>query len=193
MSAPLAIRNLAPVLSGEKLLPTFTRYNRLESRPRTDNFNRALRAEIRDALWMICKQWQMGEFLGDDAGTPVSAKVHIEGQQIAKYKPNGSDTEPFDLETPLEGTVERRPIPFQAGELQLALDLRLQMGRRWLKMIPSGAADEFKKQYRIVAPDPPTTAEPLICAHIEAWQQFKAVGPYDGWRQALFPPEGESS
>jgi hypothetical protein len=175
MSAPLVIRNLAPVFSGETLLPTFTRYNRLESRPRTDNFNRALRAEIRDALWMICKQWQMGEFLGDDAGTPVAAKVHIKGQQIAKYKPNGNDTEVFDLETPLEGTVERRPIPFQAGELRLALDLRLQMGRRWLKMIPAGAADEFKNSYPIVAPDPPATDEPLICAHVEAWQQFQAV------------------
>jgi hypothetical protein len=175
MSAPLVIRNLAPVLSGETLLPTFTRYNRLESRPRTDNFNRALRAEIRDALWMICKQWQMGEFLGDDAGTPVAAKVHIKGQQIAKYKPNGNDTEAFDLETPLEGTVERRPIPFQAGELRLALDLRVQMGRRWLKMIPAGAGDEFKNTYQIVAPDPPATDEPLICAHVEAWQQFKAV------------------
>ena len=175
MSAPLVIRNLTPVLSGETLLPTFTRYNRLESRPRTDNFNRALRAEIRDALWMMCKQWQMGEFLGDDAGTPVSAKVHIKGQQIAKYKPNGNDTEAFDLETPLEGTVERRPIPFQAGGLQLALDLRLQMGRRWLKMIPAGAANEFKNSYPIVAPDPPATDEPLICAHVEAWQQFKAV------------------
>ena len=175
MSTPLVIRNLTPVLSGETLLPTFTRYNRLESRPRTDNFNRALRAEIRDALWMICKQWQMGEFLGDDAGTPVAAKVHIEGQQIAKYKPNGNDTQAFDLETPLEGTVERRPIPFQAGKLPLALDLRLQMGRRWLKMIPAGAADEFKKQYAILVPDPPATDEPLICAHVEAWQQFKAV------------------
>jgi len=175
MSAPLVIRNLAPVLSGETLLPTFTRYNRLESRPRTDNFNRALRAEIRDALWMICKQWQMGEFLGDDAGTPVAAKVHIKGQQIAKYKPNGNDTEAFDLETPLEGTAEKRLIPFQAGELQLALDLRLQMGRRWLKMIPGGAADEFKNAYSIVAPDPPATDVPLICAHVEAWQQFKAV------------------
>src|SRR5437764_14285710 len=98
MSTPLVIRNLTPVLSGERLLPTFTRYNRLESRPRTDNFNRALRAEVRDALWMICKQWQMGEFLGDDAGTPVSAKVHIKGQQIAKYNTDDKDTVGFDIE-----------------------------------------------------------------------------------------------
>src|SRR5947207_14350734 len=175
MSTPLVIRNLTPVLSGETLLPTFTRYNRLESRPRTDNFNRALRAEIRDALWMICKQWQMGEFLADDAGTPVAAKVHIEGQQIAKYKPDDNDTQRFDLETPLEGTVERRPIPFQAGKLSLALDLRLQMGRRWLKMIPPAAADQFKKAYPIMPPDPTKKDDALICAHTEAWQQFQAV------------------
>lgn len=175
MNAPLVIRNLSSVLSGQTLLPTFTRYNRLESRPRTDNFNRALRAEIRDALWMLCKQWQMGEFLADDAGTPVSAKVHIEGQQIAKYKPDDKDTQTFDLETPLEGTVERRPIPFQAGKLPLALDLRLQMGRRWLKMIPPGAADQFKKAYPIMPPDPTNKNDALICAHTEAWQQFQAV------------------
>jgi hypothetical protein len=175
VNAPLVIRNLSSVLSGQTLLPTFTRYNRLESRPRTDNFSRALRAEIRDALWMLCKQWQMGEFLGDDAGTPVSAKVHIEGQQIAKYKPDDNDTQTFDLETPLEGTVERRPIPFQAGKLLLALDLRLQMGRRWLKMIPPDAADQFKKAYPIVPPDPTNKNDVLICAHTEAWQQFQAV------------------
>jgi len=117
----------------------------------------------------------MGEFLGDDAGTPVSAKVHIEGQQIAKYKPNDNDAQRFDLETPLEGTVERRPIPFQAGKQLLALDLRLQMGRHWLQMIPAGAADAFKNQYPIVAPDPTKKDDALICAHTEAWQQFQAV------------------
>ena len=81
MSDPLIIRNLPEVLSGRVLFPTLTRYNRLESRPRTDNFSRALRAEVRDALWMLCKQWQMGEFAGDDAGSPVFAKLHTEGRE----------------------------------------------------------------------------------------------------------------
>lgn len=175
MSAPIIIRDLSPVFSRETLLPTLTRYNRLESRPRTDNFNRALRAEVRDALWMLCKQWQMGEFVADDAGTPVYAKVHIEGQQMAKYKPNGNDAQKFDLETPLEATVERRAIPFQAGKQTLALDLRLQMGRRWLRMIPASAAGKFKQQYAISEPDPTNKDDALICAHTETWQQFKAV------------------
>ena len=30
--------------------------------------DRALRAEVRDPLWMLTRQWQMGEFQGDDAG-----------------------------------------------------------------------------------------------------------------------------
>lgn len=175
MSNPPVIRNLAQVFVGDVVFPTITRYNRLESRPRLDNFSRALRAEVRDPLWMLCKQWQMGEFLGDDAGTPVGAKVHIEGQQISKYQPEGSDAQKFDLSTPLEATVERRAIPFQAGKQTLALDLRLQMGRRWLKMIPASAADKFRQHYAIAEPDPTSKDDAFICAHAEAWQQFKVV------------------
>ena len=58
MSDQLTIRNINAVFNRELLFPTLTRYNRLESRPRTDNFHRAMRAEVRDALWMLCKQWQ---------------------------------------------------------------------------------------------------------------------------------------
>jgi hypothetical protein len=143
MNEALTIRNIEPVLSGKLVLPTITRYNRLESRPRTDNFTRALRAEVRDALWMLCKQWQMAEFTADDAGSPVSAKIHVTGQQIAKYQPLGEPAQDFDLATPLETTVERRPIAFAAGTVPLALDLRLQMGRRWLQMIPAAARPAF--------------------------------------------------
>ena len=59
---------------GEKLTarstPAVTRWNRLEGRPRSHDFGRALKAEVRDALWMLTKQWQLGEFRGDDAGSP---------------------------------------------------------------------------------------------------------------------------
>jgi hypothetical protein len=175
MSDPLIIRNLPEVLSGKVLFPTLTRYNRLESRPRTDNFSRALRAEVRDALWMLCKQWQMGEFAGDDAGSPVFAKLHAEGRQLSRYRPQGGAAQPFDNKAPLEATVERRAIPFMAGAQLLSLDLRLQMGRRWLKMIPASAGDAFKLSYSISQPDPATRADVGICAHAEAWQQFKAV------------------
>ena len=145
MSEPLVIRSLKPVFEMRTVIPTITRYNRLESRPRTDNFTRALRADVRDALWMLCKQWQLGEFAGDDAGSPVFAKLHVGGPQLSKYRAHGQAAQLFDRATPLEGTVERRPIPLERGKRPLNLDLRLQMGRRWLKMIPASAATAFRQ------------------------------------------------
>jgi len=53
----------------ELLFPTITVWNRLEGRPRRADFDRALKAEVRDPLWMLTKQWQLGEFKADDAGS----------------------------------------------------------------------------------------------------------------------------
>jgi len=175
MSQPLAIRNLSPMLAGTLVIPTITRYNRLESRPYTSNFTRALRAEVRDALWMVCKQWQMGEFGGSDAGSPVSAKVHVEGHLLSKYQPVNGDVRDFDRTQPLEGTVERRAIPFARGSQVISLDLRLQMGRRWLKMIPASAGTTFKNHYSIATPNPTSKADAAVCAHAESHQQFRLV------------------
>lgn len=68
-------------------LPTITLWNRLEGRPRTHDFQRSLRAEIRDALWMLTRQWQVGEFQGDDAGSPVFAKIHLQMSRFDAYQP----------------------------------------------------------------------------------------------------------
>ena len=45
-------------------VPAITAYNRLEGRPRTVDFTRSLRAEVRDALWFLTRQWQLGELAG---------------------------------------------------------------------------------------------------------------------------------
>ena len=74
MPSQLAIGEIRAALN-QRRFPSITTWNRLEARPRSQNFERALRAEIRDALWMLTKQWQMGEFRGSDAGSPVFAKL----------------------------------------------------------------------------------------------------------------------
>ncbi|HMJ46127.1 MAG TPA: hypothetical protein VK498_02295, partial [Ferruginibacter sp.] len=77
----------------KKQFPTVMMWNRLEGRPRTHNFNRALKAEVRDALWMITRQWQMGEFKADDAGSPVFAKIHIASSRLNQYKAAGKEVQ----------------------------------------------------------------------------------------------------
>lgn len=88
-----------------KSRPGITLWNRLEGRPRADKFERALRAEVRDALWMLTRQWQMGEFRGDDAGSPVFAKARVETTPLTKYQPAGGSAESFTNAVPLEARV----------------------------------------------------------------------------------------
>jgi hypothetical protein len=68
---------LKAILLGDIFRPAITTWNRLEGRPRREDFDRSLRAEIRDPLWMLCRQWQLGEFRGEDAGSAVTAKVQL--------------------------------------------------------------------------------------------------------------------
>src|SRR5262245_16252937 len=123
MSSSFAIADIQVALE-RRQFPTVTAFNRLESRPRTQNFDRALRAEVRDALWMLCKQWQMGEFHGSDAGSPVFTKLQVDTTRLTKYRPAALAALAFNYDVPLETMVEQRHVP-------LTLDLRLVLGRRW--------------------------------------------------------------
>jgi hypothetical protein len=176
MDAKFLISNIGDALT-KRAFPTVTMWNRLEGRPRTFNFDRALKAEVRDALWMLARQWQMGEFAGDDAGSPVFAKIHIATTEIDKYRAAAGATEAFDRNTPLEAAVERRPIAFTFGDRKIALDLRIQMGRQWLKLIkPVGDyAAAFIAKYPIALPDPNSKEDAPVVAHQESWQNFAAV------------------
>ncbi len=164
--------------SKPRYIPTITSWNRLEGRPRTANFDRALKAEIRDPLWMLSKQWQMGEFLGEDAASAILAKVHLKTTELTKYQPDDGITSSFDTNIPLEVKVEHQAIPFKSGEQEISLDLRLLMGRHWLKLLNVNRLslkDEYLSKYGFTQPNPDDISDVQICAHIEVWQQFAAV------------------
>ena len=164
---------------------SITRWNRLEGNPRSHEFERAMRAEVRDALWMLAKQWQMGEFQGDDAGSPVIAKIVLDTLDIVRYQAGTAAAEALAADEPLETKVERRPLPFKVGPQKLSLDLRLLVGRRWLKLLEREVSaarlsrdyreDYLNKvqAYRIEPPNP--SKDQSTCAHSECWQQVIAA------------------
>src|SRR5574341_468422 len=73
------------ILLSERFHPAILIWNLLEGRPRAENFDRSLRAEVRDPLWMLCRQWQFGEFQGEDAGSAVKARVQLNTSKIDRY------------------------------------------------------------------------------------------------------------
>ncbi len=176
MPSALPVANLKDALV-KRAIPTITTWNRLEARPRSQTFERALQAEVRDALWMLTKQWQMGEFRGSDAGSPVFAKLLMQTTRLTKYQPAGLPVEPFDVTIPLETKVERRPIPFIRQQRILSLDLRLVMARQWFSLIadlPNDYRSAYISAYPIAKPDPTQQSNVDVCAHPEAWDTFQA-------------------
>lgn len=196
MSDFIAIENIQEVLSA-RLLPTITVWNRLEGRPRAKNFNRSLKAEVRDALWMLTRQWQIGEFQGDDAGSPATAKIHISTSQLHKYQAGAKTVQSFERNVPLETKVEQRPIRLSQESLKMMLDLRLMMGRRWMKLIRAFSPqikDQYRDRYGFSQPDPSLREDAPICAHREVWQSFAAVAGrgMDGGALYLYLQEDEN-
>jgi hypothetical protein len=169
MPSTFRVGNVKAALA-ERRFPTVTVWNRLEGRPRTTSFERALRAEVRDALWMLTKQWQMGEFRGSDAGSPVFAKLQVATTRPTKYRPDHKATQLLGDDVPFEAKVEHRPIP-------LTLDLRLLMGRQWLALVADvgNYRKAFVDAYPIVAPDPAKREDAARAAHPEVRQVYAAV------------------
>ncbi len=176
MDSQYVISDIVDVLKN-RFFPTITLWNRLEGRPRTTDFDRALKAEVRDALWMLTRQWQVGEFQGDDAGSPIATKIHGTTTQLTKYRAGQHRTEAFSNTEPLEAKVEQKAIAFVPGAQMMSLDIRLLMGRRWLKLVSQVGdyADEYIQQYPVRLPDPTQEADAHVAAHPDVYQSFAAV------------------
>src|SRR6266550_4544958 len=145
---------------------------------------------------MLARQWQLGEFRGDDAGSPIFTKVHLTTTMLKKYRADAHEVEPFEDNVPLEAKVERRPIAFSLGGADISLDLRLLVGRHWLKLmksIPGDFADDFIAKYPIHAPDPTQPQDAPFCAHAEVWSTFAAVGGHRINRTKLYQHLSDST
>lgn len=154
-----------------KGIPTILTWNRLEGRPRRTDFIRSLQAEIRDPLWMLTRQWQMGEFKGEDAGSPVFTKAKIDTSRLNRYKPrNGTVTE-FNNKVPLETEVENE-------DLDNTISLALEIGSYWKKLLKEGGLDSYFNQYISIYDFemPPYVKEQShIFAHSQVRQKLMAV------------------
>jgi hypothetical protein len=99
-------------------------------------------ARIFDPLWLIARQWQVGEFQGEDSGTPVLARLRAKTAMISRchlgeVKANTSTrAAAYDPESmPLEVLIERRRIrPLNATEPRM-LRLRVEAGLHFLRML----------------------------------------------------------
>jgi len=75
-------------------------WTRVEATTRAIGLSDGLEARIADGLWMLARQWQVGEFHGDDAAQPAAVRTTF--RSVAADLPAG---------TPLEAVVESMHEP----------------------------------------------------------------------------------
>jgi hypothetical protein len=163
-----------------RLNPTAGVWNRLEGRPRTTDFDRALRAEIRDPLWLLTRQWQLGEFRGADGGSPVTVTYSVAQSRPSRFRPFGGPPEDLPTDRPLETVAERRLLPFTYGAEKIGFDLRLAIGHRWFKLLGQlgllGHVLKYEEQYVNKYPIKlPTAADVTQRANPAGWATMQAI------------------
>ena len=104
---------------------------RLEALPRSPDIEEGLAARVFDPLWLLGRQWQLGEFRGDDAGTPYVCDVRGDAHLFTGWRPApGPETSPWQPYEPtaaaLEALVEGEPTHEPAST-----SLRVEGGRRF--------------------------------------------------------------
>lgn len=84
--------------------------HRLETRTRKTDSKTALSFGVHDPLWMLTRQWQFGEFNGDDCGSAIWAKIKIEHDEIGSLS-NIQETEQYSKDDVIEYHVEKMNEP----------------------------------------------------------------------------------
>jgi hypothetical protein len=155
-------------------MPSITSWTRLEPRCRDADMARTVGARIFDPLWMLTRQWQTGEFQGEDAGTPVVARVRAQTALLSRCHlgelPANTQTSaaPYDSAAlPLEVMVERQRVrptaataPGDATKLRLVVEGGLQFLRMLeLQPLSRNYREAVIARYALVLPDPPALAK----------------------------------
>jgi hypothetical protein len=168
---------------------------RYESLPRSHDIEEGLTARAFDALWFLARQWQLGEFRGDDTGSPYVCSIEGTAHHATAWRAHTGDEpgawHPYDpATTHLEALVEAEPV----DDVRLAA-LRQEGGRRFRMPLTAAGRTEaadavaaacpwddgglpaprgLTAALRRLLPDPLTLAQLLSEPDLEA--RLEAVG-----------------
>jgi hypothetical protein len=130
-------------------MPSVTTWTRLEPNPRLAPMEETLKARIYDPLWLLVRQWQLGEFQGEDNGSPITVSLQGEASQLTRFAPGppanvpvrGEHFDPVDI--PLEALVERERAQPRANVSE-RWQFAAEAGQHFLRML---ARESFGTRY----------------------------------------------
>ena len=125
---------------------------RLEGGNHDPDLAEGLAAQISDPLWALARQWQVGEFAGEDAASPVMVAAEVDIAPLTAFAPGeevlGAPKLPRgDADRPLEVLVEQESA---SDDVRLSLEL----GWLLLRALFGSGVDTapVRDEYRLALP-----------------------------------------
>jgi hypothetical protein len=107
---------------------SFASWVRLEPRSRTRDLTGGVAARVADPLWMLARQWQVGELKAENAGSPIRVALAHESQAVDRVRLGAAPPMAFAPDgQPLEALVEREPLPMDWR-------MRVRIGQRFERL-----------------------------------------------------------
>lgn len=179
-------------------MPSVTTWMRVEPKNRSRTLP-GLAARVHDPLWMLGRQWQLGEWDGEDAASPVSATLETEEAPLSTYIPTAvasginATAVPFPTEEPLEMVVEAEAVaPVQSTtELDMAVWMSACAGLDFLALLAADEANAWSSRFPLRKPGS-ADLDAWPSEHIAVWRLLAQESVPDGRAiyEALRPGSG---
>jgi hypothetical protein len=126
-------------------MASITYWSQLEPTPRAASIAETLAARVRDPAWLLCRQWQLGEFEGVDGGSPAYTRIASHTARLSSAK-IGTSSVPLAAGQLLEPLVEAEPLTTD-------LATRVELGQTFETLAPADLHQPFRTAYPIPATD----------------------------------------
>ncbi len=172
-------------------MPSITTWMRLEPRSRDAEMKTSLQARVYDPLWLLARQWQLGEFQGEDNGSPVQAHWRAEASPLTRYH-SGAIAADAQVDAvgynshqiPLETLVERELVRPATDATAPPDRLRqaAEAGQHFLRMLDDLLEEgflhnDYRDLFRGRFPFPPLTEVHPEALDSESLSFLRVVGP----------------
>ena len=142
-------------------MASITSWTRLEPRCRDAEMRDALQATVHDPLWLLARQWQLGEFKAHDGGAVATARIQVECAPLHRYRPGDADSDsevhPYDARTqPLEALVEAEApneVEHQRSDLRAAAEAGLRFEQALRGHDVGDYIGAYRQRYPIERPE----------------------------------------
>lgn len=164
---------------------------------RNEELDDGLRAAVRDPLWLLSRQWQVGEFQAADAGSPIQVDTSVAQDHMTTVDHRGAPDAPETPTVsydggPLEATVEREHV-LTATE---GPDVRRRAtaGRTFCRALADAGFDDagdpytpgdFPERLRLSAPDEPMDTGDRRTTNLLTDRTVDGYAVFDSCRQAI--------